>query len=175
MVQHVKQAGISEAGVLSSLGAKTFYDTFRPYNSEEDMQSYISKAYAIETITTNLSNPNIHYFIYKADGVSAGYIKLIEHATYPGLTGKTIELEKIYVLASHFGTEAGHLLMQTAIHHSQAGLFDTLFLGVWEENKRAVRFYEKNGFEVFATREFQLGSRLCHDFMMKLDLKKAIQ
>lgn len=175
MIQQVKKAGINEAEVLSRLGAQTFYDTFRPYNTEDDMQAYISKAYAAEVIAENLSNNRIQYFLYYNNDLPAGYIKLIEDATFSGLKGKTIELEKIYVLSSHFGTDAGNLLMQTAINQARLGSFDTLFLGVWEENKRAVRFYEKHGFSVFATRSFQLGSRICNDFMMKLDIRSTIQ
>ena len=60
--------------------------------------------------------------------------------------------------------------MQQAIAHSQENGFDTLFLGVWQENERAVSFYKKVGFEVFETRQFQLGERLCDDYMMKLKL-----
>ena len=79
-------------------------------------------------------------------------------------------MEKIYVLGSYFGSGAGKVLMQQAIAHSQENGFDTLFLGVWQENERAVSFYKKVGFEVFETRQFQLGERLCDDYMMKLKL-----
>jgi ribosomal protein S18 acetylase RimI-like enzyme len=60
--------------------------------------------------------------------------------------------------------------MQYAIDYSRTVHFETLFLGVWKENERAVNFYRKTGFEVFDTRLFQLGSRMCEDYMMKLDI-----
>ncbi len=167
---HIRKATVTDAVVLAQIGSTTFYDTFRPYNTEEDMQLYLNKTYQPSVVKENLSNPSVHYYLCLVDEKVVGYIKLIHNNTYEHLAGKTIELEKIYVLQSHFGTEAGKLLMQQAIMHSRLNQFDILFLGVWKENTRAVRFYEKTGFTIFSTRFFKLGERLCEDYMMKLVL-----
>lgn len=166
----IKKAGQQHAEILSKIGGDTFYETFRPYNTESDIRTYISKAYHLDAINQNLINPNIAYYLCYDGEQVIGYIKLIHDATYKGLRGKCIELEKIYVLGSYFGSGAGKVLMQQAIAHSQENGFDILFLGVWQENERAVSFYKKVGFEVFETRQFQLGERLCDDYMMKLKL-----
>lgn len=170
MELNIRAAEQGDEHMLADLGAKTFYDTFRPFNAEEDMQAYLKKAYTLELIKTNLLNPEINYFILLDNRKPAGYIKLIQNATYEGLSGKTIELEKIYVLKDYFGSEAGNMLMKEAINFARSNQFTTLFLGVWEENHRAVAFYKKHGFQVFASRNFQLGSRICADYMMKLPL-----
>jgi ribosomal protein S18 acetylase RimI-like enzyme len=60
--------------------------------------------------------------------------------------------------------------MEHALEFALENECDTMFLGVWEENHRAVAFYKKYGFEVFATRTFKLGSNLCDDFLMRLSL-----
>lgn len=173
MVLTVKAASETDASILAKLGATTFYDTFRPYNTEEDMQAYISKAYDEKTINQNLQNPNIHYAMVYDNSEPVGYIKLLQEAHHNKLTGRSIEMEKIYVLQTYLGTGAGKLLMNYALNFSKDLQYDHLFLGVWEENKRAVRFYEKNGFVVFTTRSFTLGSTVCDDFMMKLDLHQG--
>ena len=166
----IEKAGEQHAEILSKIGEDTFYETFRPYNSELDIRQYINKAYAIDVIKLNLINPNIAYYLCYDAGIVIGYIKLIHYATYKGLTNLTIELEKIYVLGAYFGSGAGKHLMDCAIRHSKEKGFETLFLGVWQENERAVNFYKKTGFEVFETRQFQLGERFCDDHMMKLKL-----
>jgi ribosomal protein S18 acetylase RimI-like enzyme len=166
----VQAASEADASILSKLGAATFYDTFRPYNTEEDMQDYITKTYNEMAISQNLQNPNIHYALVYENDLAIGYLKLLLETRHDNLSGRSIELEKIYVLQSHLGSGAGKVLMDYAINFSKDQQYDQLFLGVWEENKRAVRFYEKNGFEVFTTRAFTLGSTVCDDFMMKLDL-----
>ena len=166
----IERASVQHAEILSEIGGDTFYETFRPYNTESDILQYIKKAYSIDVIEHNLINPNIAYYLCYGAGIVIGYIKLVHHATYKGLINLTIELEKIYVLSAYFGSGVGKCLMDCAINHSKGNGFETLFLGVWQENERAVNFYKKIGFEVFETRQFQLGERLCDDYMMKLKL-----
>lgn len=166
----MKKAIPQDAPLLAELGAKTFYDTFRPHNTEEDMQQYIAKAYTVDGIEANLEKPAVHYYIAYVDGKPGGYIKLIHDETYEGLTGKSIELEKIYVLQEMLGAHVGKALMEQAIAHAKQNGFDTLFLGVWQENTRAIRFYEKFGFTTFNTRQFILGKEVCDDFLMKKSL-----
>jgi ribosomal protein S18 acetylase RimI-like enzyme len=171
MLPHVRVANANDAKLLSALGGKTFYDTFRQYHSEEDMQLYLKKAYNEEQIAANLQNPQIHYALLEDEnGEAIGYIKLLLDGTHAKLTGTQIELEKIYVLKDKIGGGAGLKLMQYAIEYSKEHGYEILFLGVWEENKRAVDFYKTAGFEVFDTRTFQLGETLCDDFLMKLEL-----
>ncbi len=167
----IREATHNDAKVLAELGAKTFYDTFRPHNTEEDMLLYIKKNYSTETIFENLSNTNIQYFIAFDDEIPIGYIKLIKNKTFEKLdTKNNIELEKIYVLNTYHDKKAGKELMLAAIQFSIEKKFETLFLGVWQENKRAIDFYKKFKFETFATRAFKLGNEICDDFMMKLGL-----
>mgnify|MGYP000252237776 CR=1 FL=1 len=166
----IKKATAHDADVLAKLGADTFYHTFRPHNTEADMQAYITKAYASDVVLQNLIQKDIAYYLCYDGLMPVGYIKLLHNATYGKLQQQCIELEKIYILHTYFGTSTATLLMQQAIAHAKQAGFKTLFLGVWQENERAVAFYKKMGFEVFDTRQFKLGSRLCEDFMMKLEL-----
>lgn len=171
MLPHVRVANSHDAKLLSALGGKTFYDTFSQYHTEEDMQLYLEKAYNEALIAANLQNPDIHYAVLENEmGEAVGYVKLLLGATNAKLKGRQIELEKIYVLKDKIGNGAGLKLMQYAIDYSVKNGYDVLFLGVWEENVRAVNFYKKAGFEVFDTRTFQLGKTLCDDFLMKLEL-----
>ena len=167
----IRPANTDDAKVLAELGAKTFYDTFRPFHSEEDLQQYIKKAYPVDLIIENLSKESIQYFIAFDEKKPVGYLKLIKSVTHEKLPSqKNIELEKIYVLKEYLDKKVGKELMLQAISFSKQNNFETLFLGVWQENNRAVNFYRKFGFENFTTRTFQLGETLCDDFLMKLSL-----
>ncbi|RYY96378.1 MAG: GNAT family N-acetyltransferase, partial [Chitinophagaceae bacterium] len=46
-----------------------------------------------------------------------------------------------------------------------------LWLGVWEENGRAIGFYRKNGFAAFGSHVFRLGTDEQTDILMKLPLR----
>jgi ribosomal protein S18 acetylase RimI-like enzyme len=170
MLPHVRVADSNDAALLAKLGSETFYETFSQYHTEEDMRLYLKKAYNEEQITANLLNPAIHYAILMDNDEEIGYVKLLLDANNPKLESKQIELEKIYVLKAKIGSGAGRKLMEYAIEYSIQHGFNVLFLGVWEENTRAVNFYKTAGFEIFDTRTFQLGETLCDDFLMKLEL-----
>jgi ribosomal protein S18 acetylase RimI-like enzyme len=43
-----------------------------------------------------------------------------------------------------------------------------LWLGVWEHNPGAIRFYERNGFQKFGEHPFILGKDVQNDFLMRL-------
>lgn len=169
----IRKAVPEDAALLAELGATTFYDTFSAFHSDEDMQLYLKKAYAQKDIAANLTNPEIAYFIAFDGDMAAGYTKLLRHATHPLLQGPCIELEKIYVRKSYLGKKVGKELMVHALNYSRTENFTTLFLGVWQENHRAVNFYKKTGLEVFTTRTFQLGQTLCDDYLLKIDLQKG--
>jgi len=167
----IRPANTIDSEVLAELCAKTFYDTFRPFHSEEDMQQYIKKAYSVELISENLLNETIQYFIAFDEDKPIGYLKLLKDSTHEKLTSeKNIELEKIYVLKEYLDKKVGKELMLKAINFSKQNNFKTLFLGVWQENHRAVNFYKNFGFEIFTTRTFQLGETVCDDFLMKISL-----
>ena len=63
------------------------------------------------------------------------------------------------------------MLYNKAIELARAMQLKYVWLGVWEENVRAIRFYEKNGFKTFDKHVFRLGSDEQTDIMMKLELK----
>jgi diamine N-acetyltransferase len=61
--------------------------------------------------------------------------------------------------------------MQSCLDYIQQQGCDTVWLGVWEHNPRAIAFYEKWGFEKFGAHDFLLGTDLQTDILMKKKLK----
>ncbi|MFA6260707.1 MAG: GNAT family N-acetyltransferase [Bacteroidia bacterium] len=169
----IRKAVPEDAALLAELGATTFYDTFSAFHSEEDMQLYLKKAYAQKDIAVNLTNPEIAYFIAFDGDTAAGYTKLLRNASHPQIQSTAIELEKIYVRKNYLGKNVGKALMDHALNYARTENFEILFLGVWQENNRAVNFYKKAGMEVFTTRTFQLGQTLCDDYLLKIDLQEG--
>ena len=153
--------------LLAEIGGSTFYETFRADNTEEDMQAYIAKTYNLKQVIANLNEPNIHYYVAYGLNQNLGYIKLIENIKAEGLSGKVMELEKIYVRKEAHGSLVASVLMQQAIDLAKEKGNDYLFLGVWQENERALAFYKKFGFDIFNTRTFKLGERICEDFLLR--------
>jgi ribosomal protein S18 acetylase RimI-like enzyme len=83
---------------------------------------------------------------------------------------KALEIERIYVLKDFYGKKVGQLLYEKAIELAKQVKSDYVWLGVWEENQRAISFYKKNGFEEFDKHIFKLGNDEQTDIMMKLQI-----
>ena len=84
---------------------------------------------------------------------------------------KSLEIERIYVSKEFHGKSVGQLLYDKAIEVAKQKNADYVWLGVWEENQRAISFYKKNGFVEFDKHIFKLGNDEQIDIMMKLNLK----
>lgn len=163
---HIVPAIWKHYAVLAELGASTFYETFSEFHSAEDMDQYLTKTYALKQMELNTKTPGIHYFLAYGNGNELGYIKLIENIQMPELVGSTIELEKIYIRKEALGSGLGEVLMNTAIQKATQLGFQNLYLGVWQENLRALAFYKKCGFAIFGKRNFKLGETICDDFLL---------
>jgi diamine N-acetyltransferase len=161
---------LKHRAVLAELGASTFYESYKDENTEEDMQQYIQSTYAIEKIEENLGDTNVIYFLaYTYDG-EAGYVKLLLNQFNPKLNGSCAELEKIYVRKSFQRKGIAHQLLMHTIQFCKTHQYKNLYLGVWQQNFNALAFYEKEGFKTFDERKFNLGDRICDDFMLNLEL-----
>lgn len=166
--------GLKHQAVLAALGRDTFHETFSMHHPAEDMQKYIDIAYSGEKIKSNLLQSEVSYFVAYTEDGDAGYIKLIS-GNRPGAPSQlAIEIEKIYVRKKYQGHHIGSALMEEALKFAKNKQVNHLFLGVWQENKEAISFYKKWGFEIYGTRTFQLGKQLCDDYMMSLAIPDSI-
>jgi ribosomal protein S18 acetylase RimI-like enzyme len=170
MVSNIVICSQKHRAVLAQIGASTFYDSYKDENSESDMQSYISNTYTIEKLVTNLNDKNIAYFLVYNETGDIAYVKLLLNQTNSKLEGKSAEIEKIYVRKQFHGKGIAQQLMQFTIEFCKQQNYQNIYLGVWQENHKALKFYNKMGFKTFDIRTFQLGERICDDYMLSLSL-----
>ena len=81
-----------------------------------------------------------------------------------------IELERIYVKRTFQGNQVGHWMLNHIKYIATKKKKNYLWLGVWEKNVNAIRFYEKNGFIKFGEHPYYIGSDKQMDWLMKLNL-----
>jgi len=167
----IKKINIDDLETLRNLSIQTFKETFEEVNTEEDMQKYLDENLSIEKLKSELENPNSEfYFAENNDGI-LGYLKLnFKDAQTEKLEENHFEIERIYVLKVFLGQKFGQILFDKAIEIGRKKNLEYVWLGVWEENHRAIKFYEKNGFEIFGKHDFVLGKDVQTDLLMKLKL-----
>jgi GNAT superfamily N-acetyltransferase len=169
----VRSARRGDAKLLAELAYKTFWDAFHdhPANRPEDMAAYMAAAFSEEQIARELADERNIYFIAELDGEPAGYAKLIVGATEQGINAdRPIELARLYSHQKFLGKGVGQALMDACLSKARGLGCDVMWLGVWEHNPRAQRFYQRNGFSFCGTHIFQLGSDPQTDLLMRKEL-----
>ncbi|BFO67973.1 N-acetyltransferase family protein [Chryseobacterium sp. KCF3-3] len=164
----INKASAEDVEIVQSLGIQTFSETFAEDNTEEAMKKYLEESFNTEKIKSELNNPDSHFYIAWEEDNPVGYLKVNAGNAQTELQDATsLEIERIYVKKSHHGKKVGQLLYDQALETTQQLKKSYLWLGVWEENQRALQFYRKNGFVEFDKHIFRLGEEEQTDLMMK--------
>lgn len=153
---------------LRDISILTFTETFSSLNSAENMSHYLANSLSLSKLTHELNNTDSEFYFAMLDSNIIGYLKLNTGPAQTELkTANSLEIERIYVLKEYHGKKAGQFLYEKAIAIARQKQVDFVWLGVWEENHRAMSFYRKNGFVEFDKHPFKLGDDEQTDIMMK--------
>ncbi|WP_276380274.1 GNAT family N-acetyltransferase [Flavobacterium sp. H4147] len=162
------KASTNDVIQLQAIGRQTFSETFADVNSEENMNKYLDKSFALEKLTAELNNPSSYFYLAVLDEKVVGYLKLnTGDAQTEKESADALEIERIYVAKEFHGKKVAQALYAQAEHTAEELKASYMWLGVWEKNFRAVSFYTKNGFVQFDTHIFKLGDDEQTDLMMK--------
>lgn len=164
--------GLAEIEQLQKISKQTFEETFAESNTEENMKNYLQKSFSKEKLTAELTDENAEFYFAKSGEEVIGYLKINVGASQTELKdNKALEIERIYVAKEFHGKSAGQLLYNQALEIARQKGSEYVWLGVWEENPRAISFYRKNGFVEFDRHIFRLGDDEQTDIMMKMKLE----
>jgi ribosomal protein S18 acetylase RimI-like enzyme len=157
---------------LVQLEQQTFTETFGNTYQPEDLAAFLQAGKSPAVLQRELQAPGSLYYLLYYNGTPAGFIKLNlgkqpDDAAHTQLPAPVMELEKIYVLQAFHGHKLGKALIQHAYAVAREHQVATIWLGVWEHNTKARRFYEHEGFEKFSEHPFKVGSQLDTDWLMK--------
>ena len=155
----IRPATAKDAQLLAELGERTFRETFDEFNRPEDMAAFLAATYTRERQASELANPQLRYFIGELGHQGVGFALLRRGTTDSAVHGDNpIELARIYVVKAAIGSGMGAALMQTCLVEARRLGHRTLWLGVWEQNERALAFYRRWGFVDVGSHIFHVGS-----------------
>ena len=161
----------NEVPQLQQIARDTFCQTFAESNTDENMQDYLENGFSIDKVTAELNDEHSAFYFAKLGEEVIGYLKLNFGQSQTELKDdEAVEIERIYVLKQYHGKKVGQILYNKAIEIAKQQKAAYVWLGVWEENQRAISFYKKNGFVAFDKHIFTLGEDEQTDIMMKLRL-----
>ena len=162
----------TELKILHSISVQTFKETFEDQNTEENMAIYLKNQLSQERINKEFENINTLFYFAYYNEVLVGYLKLNfnEAQTEAVLNGEGYEIQRIYILRSYQKKRLGSQLLEQAIKIGRNKGYKLVWLGVWELNYKALKFYKKKKLEVFDSHNFQLGDEKQTDILMKLKI-----
>lgn len=168
----LRLVSVKEVAELKTLARTAFAQTFTEHNQPENVEKYLDESFTIEKLTEELNNKNSQFFFALVDNIPVGFLKVnVGDAQTELKDGEGMELQRIYVLQDYHGKSVGQVLFEKAKSLAIEGGYPYLWLGVWEENHRALNFYRKNGFLPFDKHIFKMGDEEQTDWMMKLEFK----
>ena len=176
MPLNIRPATLGDAPALSRLGATTFREAFETENAPEDMARYVGEAFTPDRQAGEIADQNgtvllAEHWTDPADAELVGYAHLRWAPVPEPVRGASpVELKRLYVLGAWHGRGVAQALMDAVIGAARAGGAQTLWLGVWERNQRAVAFYAKYGFSRVGEHTFMLGDDSQTDWLLVRNL-----
>ena len=162
---------ISDLDKLITISKNTFIAAFKNENDPKDFADYIEAAFSREQLQKELMNKDsLFHFVYEGSQL-VGYFKVNWAQAQTDVKDENaLELERIYVLQEYQGKGIGEWLLQQIVAIAKKAALKYVWLGVWEHNPRAIRFYLKNGFTKFGTHPYYIGKDKQTDWLLRLML-----
>lgn len=156
---HITRADASHAEQLATIGKTTFLDAHGHSAPQKDIDMYILKTYSVEKVTKELSNSNNIYHILYYNNTIAGYSKITLNTEHENINyNNVVKLDRIYFLKEFYGLSLSKVLFDFNVEFSKNHYQKGMWLAVWVENIRAIRFYTKTGFEIIGAYDFKIST-----------------
>ncbi|MBN7811599.1 GNAT family N-acetyltransferase [Algoriphagus sp. H41] len=166
----IRKAQTQDLGDLVHMARTAFLQAFTAGNKPENVSAYLEEAFTPSQLETELSNPASTFFVAEDGDEIVGYLKVNQTPAQTDIHDpESLEISRLYVLEEHLGSGLGKKLLDTAIDFGKQNGKKYLWLGVWEHNARAIRFYEKNGLRIFGSHPFPFGDEIQTDHLMRID------
>jgi diamine N-acetyltransferase len=155
----IRRAVAADAPALSAFARRLFIDAFGADNRPEDMALYLADAFSDTKQHEEIAAADSLCLLLEVEGALAAYALLHVGERHALVTAAhPVELQRFYVDARWHGRGIAPAFMDAVCAEAAAAGGRTLWLGVWERNPRAIRFYEKQGFGDVGAYVFVLGT-----------------
>jgi len=143
--------------LLADIGRISFIESHGSSASPSDINNYVNEKYNCDVVKEEIRNPeNIYHIIYH-DKQPAGYSKIVFNVPQSNIPFENVtKMERIYLLKEFYNLKLGFELFTFNIELSKNNNQAGMWLYVWKENHRAVRFYKRTGFKVVGSYDFKI-------------------
>jgi ribosomal protein S18 acetylase RimI-like enzyme len=156
MIQIIK-ATIEHSELIAELGKQSFLESHGHCASMEDVNSFISKTYHKKAIFKEFENPKVQYHIIYFNYKVAGFSKIELNTANKNINDLNVtKLDRLYLLKEYYSQNLGSKLFDFNIQLSKKYNQKGIWLAVWVENQRAIKFYNLKGFKIVGEYNFKI-------------------
>lgn len=169
----IRRATSADAAALADLARRTYADTFGAECKPDDLARFFAATYSREIQRAEIEDPRQQTWVVEADGLLA-YAQLRDGDRPPCVTTpQSLEIRRFYVDRPHLGRGIAQALMQRLQAAAREFGAQSLWLGVYERNYRAVGFYRRQGFVDVGSHDFLFNEEVQTDRVMTLTLSPS--
>lgn len=163
----IRPVSTGDISTLQQISRETFKKTFDPYTAPNDMKRFLKEDYEAEKLRREINNPDSRFFFLIVQDQVAGYLKINDgDAQTESVKPNAMEVERIYLRSTFQHKGLGLVLIKYAEKIARKENKDYMWLGVYEHNQVAQKFYARDGFQRVGQHTFQVGSDPQTDFLL---------
>tara|TARA_R110002073_G_scaffold53840_4_gene138905 strand:- start:109045 stop:109563 length:519 start_codon:yes stop_codon:yes gene_type:complete len=153
----ILKATIEHIETLAPLSVEAFIPAHGHSSPKKDIESYIAQNFSTQNFKKELTNPAFEYYLIYYNNKAVGFSKVIFNTPHEKVVSQNVtKMERLYILKECYGLNLGAELMQFNIDLGKKNNQEGIWLEVWVENGRAIKFYTKMGFEIIGRYDFKV-------------------
>jgi ribosomal protein S18 acetylase RimI-like enzyme len=165
---NIKKCALKNLSQLKIISQSTYIDAFSELCDEKIMDEYVKSAFGMRTLRKELTDKHCEFYFLYFNNETAGYFKINEHKSQTDIFDpSSLEIQRLYIKTKYQRMGLGKYIINYVVAVASEKKKSYIWLGVWEKNKKAIEFYEKNGFYISGSHPFYMGGDRQTDFIMK--------
>ncbi|HJV49513.1 MAG TPA: GNAT family N-acetyltransferase [Geothrix sp.] len=162
-----------DAPALSRLGERLWRGTYAGLIPDSNLNLHLVQTFGPAQQAAELADPTCTMLVFEESAIPLGYALLRAHPPRQARVpfARPLEVVRFYIDPSLHGRGAAQRLMEAALSHAEAAGHDGVWLQVWEQNPRAIRFYAKVGFIDAGGATYRIGEQVDRDRLLIHALK----
>ena len=163
----LRTPSLKDLGALAELGRTTFVETFGDLYTPEDLHAFLTEVYSEKSVSEELNNPDLQFQVLTQEEELVGFAKIGPvHVPTKNPAPSAMELWQLYVRQEFLGQGLGKKLMTWAAEQFASRKATDIYLSVFSENERAIRFYQSHGFKKIGEYGFPVGNQIDLEWIM---------
>lgn len=163
----IRIAKPADAVLVAALAERTFREAFSAQNPPDEMDRHCRAHFGEAIQKDEIAAADRLTLLAESRGRPAGFAQL-RWTEPPGCVDGSApgEIQRFYLLQEFHGTGVAATLMAACLAALRKRGSGVAWLGVWEENPRAIAFYRKQGFAEVGRKVFMVGTDPQRDLVM---------